>query len=213
MNRVAILTGDVVASSHLPREQRQRLPSLLKDAGKAVHRAFPKAVPYPVQVFRGDSWQLAVAAPPLALRAALFFRCHVIASSPAGSPWDTRVAIAIGAVDFLPPASVSEGDGPAYRFSGEALDAMKHARMAIVGEDLPSGLGVIVVLLDALAQKWTGRQALAVKHKLQGLTQTQIASAGPGRLSQQAIADQLARARWPAVAEALQFAEDKLKTL
>jgi len=38
--------------------------------------------------------------------------------------FDTRMAIAIGTVDFVPDDRVSRGDGHAYRDSGNALEQM-----------------------------------------------------------------------------------------
>jgi hypothetical protein len=209
----AVLTGDVVNSRRLPRDRREALPRLLKEAGRAARKAFPRIIPFELQVFRGDSWQLVVEPPAQALRVALFLRCHVIAASPPGALQDMRIAIGVDQVDFVPDHAVSEGDGAAYRASGAALDGLKQARLALVGPGLPRGLSVCVTLLDALIQKWTARQALAVQHKLLGQTQSEIAKAWPERSTQQAVADQLARARWSAVAEALQFAEEETNPL
>src|SRR5580693_7703518 len=97
----AVLTGDVIGSSGLSLGDRQDLPALLKRAGRNLRKAFPKAVPLNPDVFRGDSWQLIVSDPALSVRAGLFFRACVIASSPSGWRIDTRMAIAVGTIDFV----------------------------------------------------------------------------------------------------------------
>lgn len=204
-----MLTGDVLGSSQLEAGLRRSLPILLKEAGAELQRAFPEALSHPLDVFRGDSWQLVVSQPRLSLRCALFFRAAVIAAGPSGLRLDTRVAIAVGAVDFVPKERVSEGNGPAYQASGRALDDMADpARMALVLPGAASAdAAVIVSLVDALAQEWTPRQAHALKGRLRGLTQAQIAQSGPEPVSQQTVARHLERAHWAAVELALNHLE------
>lgn len=210
----AVLTGDVVESSHLDAEQRRALPGILKRAAGELRHAFGKAIPGPIAVFRGDSWQLIVSDPALSLRAGLLFRSCVIASSGPGLRLDTRMAIAVDTIDFVPSGRVSEGDGPAYRASGEALDKLGGGvRMRLITREAPDLLTATIGLLDAIVQDWTALQALAVKGRLKGLTQTEIAAGWPERITQQTVARHLARAHWPVVEDALLEFENSLRTL
>jgi len=210
----AVLTGDVVASSKLGPADRRSLPALLKRAAKDLRKAFPQALLFDLEVFRGDSWQMIVSDPVLSLRAGLFFRAGVIASSPPGSRLDTRVSIAVEKVDFIPAENVSEGDGPAYRASGEALDALgDQFRMTLSAPGQPASLAVVTCLLDAIVQEWTARQASTVQARLLGLTQAEIARGSADRITQQSVARHLARAHWPAVERALHCIEDSLEKL
>ena len=206
------MTGDVVESSGLARVDRQALPTLLKRIGRDLRKAFPKAVPMELDVFRGDSWQLIVSDPAMSIRAGLFFRAGVIASNPAGQRIDTRMAIATGTVDFV-SKRVSEGDGSAYRASGKGLDALPdQVRMSFTGAG-GAGEGVAMTLLDAIVQDWTGLQARAVMGRLRGWTQAEISTLWPKSISQQSVARHLERAHWPAVESALRYLEDSLSRL
>jgi hypothetical protein len=208
----AVLTGDVVGSSRLKPKARRELPAILKAAGQEFRKAHGREVPFALDVFRGDSWQLLVSDPALALRAAFFVRFSVIAESPPGQRLDTRVAVAVDRIDFVPSNRVSEGDGPAYRASGAALDGLRDpARMALVAGHAPAALSVVIRLMDALVQDWTAAQARAAKARLQGHTQAEIARRWPGGLSQQGVARHLGRAHWAALEAGLDHLEKALK--
>lgn len=211
---VAVLTGDVVASSTLGAGQRRALPALLGQAARQLKAAFGKAAPYDLEIFRGDSWQLVVTDPAVCFRAALFFRACVIADSPGDHRLDTRVAIAVGGVDFLPRHNVSAGDGAAYRASGEALDRLDAgARLALVGSGEQPWRDVAVRLVDAIVQEWTARQARAVAGRLRDWTQQEIAKHWPERITQQSVARHLARSHWAAIEPAARQVENSLRAL
>lgn len=63
----AILTGDIVNSSKLSSDKRQKLHYAMKEGSEAVRRAFEKDVPLDVDIFRGDSWQMLVFNPAKSL--------------------------------------------------------------------------------------------------------------------------------------------------
>jgi hypothetical protein len=211
---IAVLTGDVVDSSQLDRQERRTLPGVLRAAAKELQRAFGKAVPYDLEIFRGDSWQLVVTEPTLGIRAALFFRACVIAESPEGKRLDTRVAVAVDRIDFVPKRNISEGDGAAYRASGESLDQLGvGTRLTLAAPGDQAWRDVTVRLVDAVVQDWTARQARAVAGRLRGWTQVQIAERWPERITQQSVARHLARSHWAAVEAAVLQLENSLKGL
>ncbi len=213
--KYAVITGDIVDSSKLPKAQRQALPGLIAKASQESRKAFPDAVPLAADVFRGDGWQLLVSDPVRSLRVGLFFRACLRSASERGRGLDTRLAIAVGSVDFV-RERVSQGDGEAYRLSGRALEAMPRKQrllLAISGAKDAQALTVIVRLIDVLAQRWTGRQALAVRAALRGLTHEKIAKAWPGSISQQAVTKHLDGAQWPAIEAALNHVEYNLQRL
>lgn len=191
----AVLTGDVVDSSKLPAARRKALPRLLERAAQAAAKAFPGALPLPIAVFRGDSWQLLVTDVPRALRIALFFRAALAGDTARGRGLGTRVAIGVGRVDFVPSAGVTAGDGEAYRRSGAALDAMRrreHLRLEV--PETPPELAALVRLIDAVAQHWTGPQARVMQGALLGRNQEEIARSLVGRISQPVVARHLDKA-------------------
>ncbi|MBD3335805.1 MAG: hypothetical protein GF355_09840 [Candidatus Eisenbacteria bacterium] len=210
----AIVTGDVVGSSELAAAQRRKLNAVMAGVSKELKRAFKDAVPLPAAVFRGDSWQLLVEHPAQALRVALYYRASLRAATPAGI--DTRLVIAVGRIDFIPGTRVAEGDGPAYRLSGRALQAMvRRERMRFVYPSHPAErpLALIVHLLDGLVMRWSDKQSLAVSGALRGWNQEKIASKSwSDPISQQAVAQHLDRAGWSYVAAGLEYFEETLAT-
>lgn len=210
---MGILTGDVVSSSDFSPDIRARLPDLLRTAGQRVQDHYESAAPYPIDIFRGDSWQFVVAEPEQALRIALDIRCG-LQSLDLADPILTRIGIGIGDVDFIPEAAVSEGDGTAFRLSGEALEEMdRHSHLTIRIADANAtpecaGLYVLATLMDAIANRWTAKQSLAVSGALKGLTQEQIGAVWqPYPVSQQAVAQHLDSAGWNAISRGLDFFE------
>lgn len=211
----AVITGDIVNSSKLPKAQRKLLPGLIAKASRETCKTFPDAVPLEVDVFRGDGWQLLVSDVVRCLRIGLFFRACLRSAAERGRGLDTRVAIAVGQVDFV-NERVSQGDGEAYRVSGRALENMPRKQrllLALPVEKEADALAVIIQLVDVLAQRWTGRQALAVRGALRGWTQEKIAQEWPKSISQQAVTKHLDGAQWPALEAALTYVENNLQRL
>jgi len=213
----AVLTGDVVGSSKLNASQRRVLQEVMSSASEQVQATFTDDIPFPPVRFRGDGWQFAVAVPHLSLRIGLFFRGLILAGMQAGRV-DTRVAIGLGEVDFLPSATISSGDGEAFRLSGEALETLRRpTRMALLVSEscsspLTDALDVIVKLVDLQASGWTGQQARAVVGALLDLTQESISQRWfKKRISQQAVAQHLDRAGWGTIEPAIRFYEDALR--
>ena len=215
----AVLTGDIVGSSKLDAAERGRLHSLLHEASRELRDRLGDVVPYAIDVFRGDSWQLLVAHPSRALMTALYLRARVRAGFDRPR-LDTRVAIGVGTVDGIPGGNVSSGHGEAFRLSGAALEGLgRGLRMTIAlaeAIDRPptSALDVVLKLVDVLAQRWTPKQAFAVGKSLTGLTQEQIANRWMDReISQQAVAQHLDRAGWDGVRAAVSHFELALESV
>ena len=211
--RVAVLTGDIVRSSKLTSQSRSDLHSAIAETSDSIKSQFGDAIPYAVDVFRGDSWQLLVSDAGLALRVALFFRAF-LRSRFEDVRIDTRISIGVGGVDFLPESGVSTGDGEAFRRSGWAFEELGRSfRMTYSSEDASARyLDVIVRLVDHPATFWTSRQAYAVSQALLGHTQEVIAEQWVDRpITQQAVAQHLARAGWHAVDTAVSFFEEDVR--
>lgn len=213
----AALTGDVIGSSKLGAQERSRLHDALLKAGDELRSAFPELVVGDIQLFRGDSLQFLVAEPASSLRAALFFRA-ALKASPVPARTDARLAIGIGTVDFVPEESGGGADGEAYRLSGPALDEMnlKQTLGIALSQTLKDrfrheALKMIVLMVGVLAQRWTPKQALAVKGALLEQTQEEISRTWPSPVSRQAIAKNLDGGAWFAVESSLEFFEKMMK--
>lgn len=209
----AVLTGDVVGSRRLGTDERHRLLAALTDVGERMRAEFPQSIPFTPDIFRGDSWQFVSTDPAHSLRQGLFFRASVKAGMGSARV-DTRFCLGIGTIDFIPPEGPSAGAGQAFNLSGAGLDEME--RRTYLSLRLPPGfdpalretLAAVTRLIDRLAQDWTDRQSMAVSGALLAQTQEQIADAVFDEpITQQAVAQHLNRAGWPAIQVGLEAFE------
>jgi hypothetical protein len=70
----------------------------------------------------------------------------------------------------------------------------------------------IVRLIDAIATRWTDKQALAISGALRGMKQEEIAEKlWEKRITQQAVAQHLSRAGWDAVEKGIEYFEKRQK--
>lgn len=206
----AVVTGDVVASRSLSTARRRVLHTAMREVSRGVKEAFETAIPVAPEIFRGDGWQMLLTEPSISLRAALYYRAALV-SRMESHGFDVRAAIGIGRVQFVPEASISEGDGEAFQASGTALETMPRSatlRLSFPGDPREPALDVLVQLVDRLAARWSDRQARAVTGALQGWTQTRIAeTCWKDPITQQAVAQHLDRASWGAIETALRYFE------
>lgn len=212
---IAVLTGDIVGSKKLDQNAQQQVGAALVHATEAAAKLWGMGIlPYPVAVFRGDSWQFVVTDARLALRIVIYLRAWLKAPIQDVPSLSTRVGIGIGEAAFMPSGELVGGGGEAFVLSGEALDKMPRGHLLALAlsestfSPPAAGLGPLIGLLDEISARWTEGQSRAVTGTLEGLRQREIASRWPDRpATQQAIADHLRRAGWGAVLEALEFFE------
>lgn len=202
-------------SSKLPLSRRKKLASDIRSSSNRLRKSFGDVVPLPVNIFRGDSWQMIVSEPPYVLKVALFFRA-TLKYLWGSREFDTRMAIGVGTVDFVPGNRVSEGDGEAFRFSGEALESMnKHVRMqfGVPDKELERNLNVVAHLVDAIVMRWTDKQALVASGALRGLTQDEITGLWKPPITQQNVAKHLLKAGWHQIENAHDYIKYNLYRL
>lgn len=199
----AVLTGDLVRSQE---QQTGAEPSTqIRTAFQHAQRRFGEMLPYPIDVFRGDSWQVYVADPASALEIALLMR----AALQMEASLDTRIAIAVDRVDTVEQNSVSESSGPAFRRSGQALDALqKDQQMRCLLPEAADDVAQLAAdalcdLADHLATHWTEAQAQAIALRLMLTTdkgppsQSKVAQHWqPEPITQQAVSKHLRQAAW-----------------
>ncbi len=209
----AVITGDIIGFKKLPLDIRKSMHHTLGVANRELRSAFPGLLPYDISVFRGDGWQMLLADPVLALRAALMIR-GLIRSSVSSHRMDTRLAIGIGRIDYVPENHVTAGDGEAYRCSGKLLSEMDGTRRGTMRyastgaqEAEVSALDALVRLTGALADRWSDRMAQAMVGVLQGKSQDRIASDWVPPVTRQAVGKHLERAAWPSIRHALEVFE------
>lgn len=217
-NLQAVLTGDIVGSSDLSRENRELLPQKMLEASKILQGSF-SCVPFQIRIFRGDSWQFIVSDPEKSLRVGLMYR-SLIRTSFQDRSVDTRIGIGVGSINFLPEENLSSGDGEAFRRSGTALETMVRRRFldAFFPEywnwATTELLREVLLWVDLQAQNWTPGQAAAISGALLGRTQNEIAKQEfKGEITQQAVAQHLKRGGWAAVQSSLVLYEKIISEL
>lgn len=219
MKKYAIISADFIASRKIKPAIRSALYSdidkLLGTETKTWIKNYER--------FRGDSIQCQATSVAVSLRAALIVRCSIMAYTPAkkslptkgysNAQFDIRLAIGIGVIDFINEQQLSRSDGEAFILSGTALDNLKTAgeRMAVKTGDPAQDkeLEPVILLLDALVQKWTQNQAAFVLHKLQGKKDDEIAKGFGITIS--AITQRKKNAQWYAIEKAIQYFEAKFE--
>jgi len=199
----AVITGDVVDSTKLNAAQREALYQVLREGSQVVKSWLGDAMPLPVDIFAGDRWQVLLESPGQALAAGLLFRAFLRSVSP--KQRDTRFVVAIGRVDFVPGEQVSEGDGEAFRLSGQSLDQLKKRRMGFVTNDpgITDRWDLAFELIDAIAIKWSEKQALAIRGAIQEWTQEDIGNLWDPPIEQATVNRHLKAAGWSAIERAI----------
>ncbi len=190
----AVLTGDLVKSTKLSAEELERVRDVAVGAARTVRAWKPGLIDHDLEFFRGDSWQLLLVAPALALRTAVFLRAVLRSAVNV----DTRIAIGLGRVDAIDASRISLSTGEAFTLSGRALDQLPAsrrmtislpARVPVLGRWMP----VVAELCDGLIADWQRRQAEIVSIALSpdGPSQAEIAQRLKHPLTQQAVAKSL----------------------
>jgi hypothetical protein len=207
----AVLTGDIIGSSRLPRRQLEAVRSSLIRAVDEVKRWKRGLVRGRPEFFRGDGWQVLLTDPSMALRVSIFLRASLLAKGIA----DTRVATGLGAGSETPFKRVALSTGQAFVLSGHALDQMtQYSRMTI---EVPKSAGpvsdwmpVIGHLCDALIGQWTRRQAqiVCVAIHPKEPDYQDVARLLRPTVSKQAVAKALSGANWQVIRETIRGFEE-----
>jgi hypothetical protein len=203
----AVLAGDIIGSSKL-KMPRESLLFTMKQGSEMMHDRWPDAVPFPVDIYAGDAWQLLVAEPRMALRAAVFYRAFLINAT--GKEADTRMVISLGRIDFLSRDRLSESDGEAFRNAGKFLQETKSRQdMHVLAPHDPQEKfwNCAAGLLDAMIRHWTAKQARAVAGAIRGMSLSEIASLWSPPVNHSTTSFHLDQAGWPCIEEILQLFE------
>jgi len=214
----AVITGDIVRSRGLSSQKFKDVQEIIKRGGNELRLRFPQVTQLPIEVFRGDSWQLVISDPASALRISLYFRAYLRAEA-GSSTVDTRLSIGVGTIDTAPENRVGEGRGEAFRLSGEWLDKKLPSRMRFaISHQSPEeswrerSIVALLYVLDVVVTRWTSAQSRAVCGALLEWKQERIAESWPGEpITQQAAGQHLARAGWDGVREAVTYYEELMR--
>lgn len=215
-----IITGDIINSRRIDAKAREHLYASLQRFLKTLQTdGWLKKVAQT----GGDSFQCEVSHLHQAIRVGLMIKCFVKATTSntrSGTALvqaslkeaGVRVAAGIGSVDFM-KKTLSASDGEAFILSSEALAALKqsYSELAVSTNNAPlnATLAPTVLLLDALVQKYFGRQAEVILQKLQYKKEEDVAAAMG--ISQPGVNQAAKSAQWYAVEAALQYIEQQIQ--
>lgn len=214
----AVLTGDVINSSKLIQPERQYLFEAFPKISAVLQKLYPGDVSH-ISNFRGDGWQLIVNKPYKSLEICLLIRTY-LHFAITNKVIDSRIAIGVGNVDFVPAGNVSAGYGSAYTISGHLLEGLSTNQRMKLGFDtnkqpfIHATASTLVELVDAIITSWGSSQCQAVFWALQGFTQTQIAERWlPAPIKQPSVSNNINRSAWPTIRKTLAFFEQVIDRL
>jgi hypothetical protein len=215
----AVITGDIVHSRRVG--DIQLLLTGLKNTIKDIENHLNIEIPF--EIYRGDSFQMLIEKPEMAVETAVLIRSGLRNSTPADlvntknisieNLWDTRVSIGIGKVEF-PASKIVESSGEAFKLSGMQLDDMKNStdriRLISTWEDLNEMFTVITALGDSIIRKWTYHSSQATyRYLLFKETQKQISE--KLGISQPAVHNRLSISNIDAIERMLTYLKKTIK--
>jgi hypothetical protein len=196
----AVITGDVINS-------RKVASGLWLDDLKQILNAYGSE-PKDWEIYRGDSFQLVVAADD-ALEVAFTLKATI----KQHKALDVRMAIGVGSVDYSAD-KITESNGVAFINSGECFESLKKQTLGIQTPwvEFNSAFEVIMPLVLLVADNWTSTSAEIFKKALENpeINQNQLAKA-LNRKSQSSISSSLKRAGYEEIKNMLAFYKQEIK--
>jgi hypothetical protein len=161
---VAVLTGDIVDSTKAGPARTDRAIAALGETADTISQWVHHDTRF--TRYRGDSWQLVIAARPgLAFRASLLLAARLAMSD---ADLATRISVGIGPIDRLHGPSLAGASGEAFQISGHDLDHMDRTRrLSISGRGVTGWHRASFEIADWMIRRWSREQAEAVAHSLE----------------------------------------------
>lgn len=202
----SVLLGDIINSRKAadPSEWLQPLKKLLARYGKN---------PGGWIIERGDTFQLEITDPSLALQAAL--RIKALIKSLDVKELDVRIAIGVGKKSFQ-GERISESNGEAFIHSGETFESLKKIKQNLAiktpWKALDEELNLLLKFASITMDKWTVSSAEIMYHLLMAnkpLTQKDLTK--KLNLNQSSISERMTRARSEEILELEQFYRTRIQ--
>lgn len=214
---VAVLTADIIRSSHYSPHTRRQVDRVLRTSFKEVVRKYPRAVHTNLgfRITAGDEFQGVFVDVPKTLEILTYLRASAATSGV--KPMITfRASIGVGEISVSGKQSSYEEDGPAFVRSRRGLEELSRRRQRwtkIITEkpELDRTVDIILLLLDRQQRTWTVPQWEAIKWSLLGLTRERIA--GKLNVAHQSVTKRLTAASWQQFEKAAEFLNQLLKEL
>jgi hypothetical protein len=158
----AVLTGDLVASTKRTADQIDAAMLSIRSAAAMIAAWQTPHQDTRFTRYRGDGWQVVLAKPRYALRAAVVIQGRLIALG-----MESRMFIGVGTIANPGTDSLADASGEAFERSGKGLDSLGDARK--LGIDKAGIRGEDQLIADLLAERmgrWTAAQAEAAALQL-----------------------------------------------
>ncbi len=177
MQMIGVITADIVASTDVPQQWRDKLSAAIRE----VVSDLQVIAPLRMELFRGDSVQIVVERFEEALRIALLFRAGLKSKTPTESTmlWDARVSLGVGEISYRSD-KILESDGEAFHLSGRGLDDIGKHRLSVHTrwQHINEEMQVSTAFADDIVSNWTLPQAqVAYEILLHNTTQKEVAFA------------------------------------
>ncbi|MDY0387607.1 MAG: SatD family protein [Methanolobus sp.] len=179
----AVITGDLVKSSQLEHGAREKMIAYLRESLMFIEDKLElqDAVFLPIDIFRGDSFQIVLSQPDRALLASIILSLRLSLFNKDAKDFAARISIGIGTIEYIPKSGdIGEADGAAFRLSGKALDTMKEKDQNLLITSSNPALNLMFetqcAFFDLIAIRWTNIQKEILLETLSGSTQEEIAS-------------------------------------
>lgn len=200
MKKQAVVTGDIINFTALTAGKRQQLieetDTLLKSWIKDEADA---------DIFRGDSYQLLLQDPTIAMQRCIQLICWFKMHSTDHTNIGTRISVGIGEVAYK-GKTVLSSDGEAFHLSGRNFDKMKDGQLLTIHTGEPEHdetIKVILAFINKIIAQWTVAQAQVIFEILNNQTQQEIAK--ELGVSQPSINSRIKNANWKEIEMALTF--------
>jgi hypothetical protein len=156
--RAAVLTGDLIASTHAGQAATDAAMAMIESVAK-TENAFNQA-DVRFTRFRGDGWQIYCSDPTKVFRLSV-----MVLANLHGHPDlpKTRISAATGNVTFLPKEGLASASGEVFSVSGQTLDLMSTQRLVYQSSEhgWPWKLALFSYL-EWQSARWSPEQAEAV---------------------------------------------------
>lgn len=198
----AVITGDIINSTKVdPKIWLPVLKNVLNQVGSS---------PREWEIYRGDSFQLFIKDPLLALTIAI----QIKAAIKTIKSLDVRMAIGIGNIEHT-SSQVTEANGPAFIYSGERFESLKKEKLnLVVKSDWPSfdrDINLFLKLALLIMDHWTESAAEMIKTSLENPNKAQSELGSIIGIKQNAVSSRLKRAAFEEISEMIQVYQIKLK--
>jgi len=220
LERVAVVTGDVIDSRKYVATSRTRLNNALRRGFDFVATALPGVALTTIEfrITAGDEFQFVLKAPQRSLES-LFLLRSFLAHEAFKPPVRFRAAVGIGQAKYRPARNANvrpyEWDGPAFVSAREGLDLIKSQRSPerwttiVTGNaEIDHEFNAILGLVDHLQRSWTTSQWEAIGWTMRGLKRHETARRL--KVAHQNVSKRLSAAGWPAVAAATEYVQYRL---